>query len=312
MPGFKILFIGGSSLELNTNMYKIPEAGETLTDDGGVAYIPGGKASISAAAAVRMGADSVLCTNLGRDTHGQQLFSYYKESGIDSTFIKADRELPSGFTLVIKESNAEPRRISYPGANLALTADAAIEALDCAPDAVYITFEIPFQVATTVARVARERGIPVIIDACPASKSFALEDLPLADVFMLDAEQMHEYTDERPIGSAASLRAALALAKRVEFKYLVIKQGTRGAFVYDGKHYSMEAALRLDKPQDSSGADEIFSAALALEYLRSKGDINTAVKYAMAATAISVTRPGTVSSVPTDEEVMEVYNSSYT
>ncbi len=311
MPGFKILFIGGASLELATNMYKLPDCGEYITDDGGVAYIPGGDASLAASAAAKMGADSLLCTNLGRDIHGQQLFSYYKESGIDSTFIKVDRELPTGFTLVIKESGQSPRKINYPGANTALAQDAVIEAVNSSPDAVYITFEVPFQIAASAARAASAKDIPVFIDASPASRDYPLEDLPPVEIFTLDADEAKIYTDELPMGSAASLRAALAITKRVECKYLIIKQGSRGSFLYDGKHYQMQASLRLDKTQDASGVGAVFTSGLALEYLRSKGDINTAVKYATAAAAIFVTRQGTASAVPRDEEVMEVYNANF-
>lgn len=309
MPGFKILFIGGSSLELVVNMYKVPEPGEYITDDGGVAYIPGGKAALAAIAAQRMGAESVLCTNLGRDTHGQQLFNYYKDSGLDSSLIKVDRELPSGFTLVMKDSEGQPRRVNYPGANLGLSTETVISAMQCSPDAVYITFEIPFAVALTAARAASAVGIPIFIDACPASADYPLEDLPPVEIFSLNAAETFEYTGEMPMGSSASLRAALALTKRVDCKYLVIKQGSRGSFLYDGKHYRMEAAIRLDKPQDTSGVGDIFTSALVLEYIRSKYDIGTALKYATSAAALSVTRIGAASSIPTDEEVMQVYNS---
>ena len=42
MPDKKrILLIGSSVMELSLNMYRLPEAGERLTDDGGVAYLPG-------------------------------------------------------------------------------------------------------------------------------------------------------------------------------------------------------------------------------------------------------------------------------
>ncbi len=312
MPGFKILFIGGASLELATNMYKLPEAGEYITDDGGVAYIPGGDAASAACAAQKMGADSILCANLGRDIHGQQLFSYYKETGIDHSFIKVDRDLPTGFTLVIKETSESARRINYPGANVSLSQEAVIDAVNASPDAVYITLEVPFQVAATAARAANAKGIPVFMEASPASKDYPLEDLPPIEIFILDAEEAKEYTDELPMGSAASLRAALALTKRVECKYLVIKQGSRGSFLYDGKHYQMQASLRLDKTQDTAGVGGVFSAALVLEYLRSKFDINTAIKYATAAAAIFVTRQGQSSGVPTDEEVMEAYNDFLT
>lgn len=312
MPGFKILFIGGSGLELNVNVFKLPEAGASVTDDGGVAYIPSGRGALAAAAAAKMGAESILCTKLGADSHGRQLYSYYKEAGIDSTFVKADRDRPSGFSVVIKEADGVKRRISYPGANLALTQENVIEALESSPDAVYISLEVPFAVATVAAKAAAAQGIPVFIDGCNASKDYPLEDLPPVEVFCANVEEMQEYTGETPAGATASLRAALAINKRVECRYLVIKQGSRGSFLYDGKHYQMEAALRIDKPLDTSGAGDVFTAALALEYVRSKGDIYTAIRYATAASAISVTRIGSASSAPTDAEVMAVYNESYT
>ncbi len=312
MPGFKILFIGGSALELNMNMYKLPSGGECVTDDGGVAYIPGGRASLAAAAATGMGAESILCTRLGADAHGKQLFSFYKDAGIDTTFVKADRARPSGFSVLLKEADGTSRRISYPGANLAVTEDSVTEAIECAPDAVYISLEIPFSAVTAAAKAAYRRGIPVFIDGCPASKDYPLEELPPIEVFLANTEQMQEYTGELPAGATASLRAALALAKRIQTKYIVIKQGSRGSFLYDGKHYQMEAALRLDKPVDTSGLGDVYAAALVLEYARSGGDIATAIRYATAASAISVIRVGAASSVPTDDEVMAVYNESYT
>ena len=312
MPGSKILFIGGSSLELNLNVYKVPAAGECAVDDGGVAYIPGGRASLAAAAAAKMGADSILATRLGADSHGKQLFSFFKDAGIDTSLVKADREKPTGFSVLIKESDGTVRSISYPGANLDLGADHVIEAMQSDPDAVFISLEIPFHVVIAAARAAVSRGIPVFIDGSPASRAYPLEELPEIEAFIANTDEMKEYTGELPAGATASLRAALALTKRISCKYLVIKQGSRGSFLYDGKHYQMEAALRIDRPQDTSGAGDVYGAALVLEYARSGGDINTAIRYATAASALAVTRIGASSGVPTDDEVMTVYNRSYT
>ena len=312
MPGYKILFIGAADLSLNMNMYKMPAPGELLVDDGGVAYIPGGRATSAAACAAKMGADSVLCARLGADMHGRQLYSYYKEAGIDASFVKVDRENPTGFTVVLKEADGTERTVTYPGANLALTIDNVIEALDSKPDAVLISLDIPFALVVAAAKAASSRRIPVFVDGTPASKGYPLEDLPMVEAFLASTEQMQEYTGQTPAGATASLRAALALAKRVSARYIIIKQGSRGSFLYDGKHYRMESALRLDKPVDTSGVGDIYAAALTLEYARSDGDIVTAIRYATAATAVAVTRVGATSSTPTDDEVMSVYNRTYT
>lgn len=37
----KILVVGSANMDLSLNVYRTPEPGETLVDDGGVAYIPG-------------------------------------------------------------------------------------------------------------------------------------------------------------------------------------------------------------------------------------------------------------------------------
>lgn len=312
MPGYKILFIGASSLELNINTYKIPEAGECVVDDGGVAYIPGGRVPTTAACAAKMGADSLICTRLGADLHGRQLFSYYKDSGIDTAYVKADRVKPTGFSVILKEADGKERVIKYPGANLALTEGNIIEAFDAAPDAVLLTLDLPVALVSAAVRAATERDIPVFVDANSAPKDYPFDELPELEVFLANSDEMQEYTGQMPAGATASLRSALAIAKRVKAKYYVIKQGARGSFLYDGKHYKMEAALRLDKPIDTAGVGDIYAAALVLEYARSGGDIATAIRYATVATAISVTREGAASSTPKDEEVMAVYNRTYT
>ena len=71
----KILVIGSANIDFSMNMYKLPEAGETVIDDGGVAYIPGGKGGNAAIAFKRLGADCAFCTKLGADVHGQKLYN---------------------------------------------------------------------------------------------------------------------------------------------------------------------------------------------------------------------------------------------
>ena len=99
----KILVIGSSNMDLSMNMYKVPAAGETLIDDGGVAYIPGGKGGNAATAFAKLSAACVFCTKVGADLHGQKLYEHYKNIGIDTTFIKVDRDNPTGLAVVMKE-----------------------------------------------------------------------------------------------------------------------------------------------------------------------------------------------------------------
>jgi ribokinase len=287
------------------NMYKLPAPGETVLDDGGVAYTPGGKGANAAAALKKLGADTVFCTKLGQDVHGQRLYGYFKEIGLDTSCIKVDADNPTGFAAVLKESGGQNRIIYYPGANSFITRDNLIDAFNSSPDAVYINFEVSFDVALEASRIASQRGIPIFIDAAPADKDYQLECLPEIEIFSPNETETERYTGILPQGAESSLRAALALFKRVKCKYLVIKQGSRGAFVYDGKHYSMIPAYRADKVVDTTAAGDAFTAAMVLEYLESGGDIVLSAKYGAAAGAVTVSKSGAASSVPTASEIMD-------
>ena len=302
MTGKRVLIIGSSNMDLALNVYKVPQPGETVTDDGGVAYTPGGKGANAAVAFSRLGADVIFSTKLGVDAHGRQLYNYYKEEGIDTSYIKVDRDFPTGFSVVMKESGGENRIIVYPGANAHITADNMAEAFSSRPDALFLGFEIGFDSALMAARMAASRNIPIFIDAAPAEKRFALENLPYCEVFSPNETETLEYTGIMPNGSDSSLKAALSLYRRVNCKYVVIKQGARGASVYDGKRFDMIPAERIDKVVDTTAAGDTFSAAMTLEYLRS-ADIKAAIRYGNAAAAITVSREGASSSVPTKEEV---------
>lgn len=305
----KILVIGSSNMDLSMNLLKVPDAGQTLIDDGGVAYTPGGKGANSAVAFARLGAHTVLCTKLGADVHGQRLFSYYKEAHIDTSYIKVDHDFPTGFAVVMKEANGENRIVVYPGANNNITNENIMAAFACQPDAAYLGFEIPFPSVLSAAKIAAARGIPIFIDAAPASKDLPLENLPAVEIFSPNESETYELTGINPTGSESSLRAAYQLYSRIKCKYVVIKLGARGAFVFDGKHCDMVPPYRPDKVVDTTAAGDAFTAAMTLEYLSNGANIVGAVNFGAAAGAITVSRRGASASVPSGEEVRQFIES---
>ena len=299
----RILVIGSSNLDFTMTLFRLPEAGESIVDDGGVAYIPGGKGASAAIAFNRLGAESVFCAKLGADIHGQKLYNYYKEIGLNTAYIKVDHENPTGLAVVMREGDGKVRSIVYPGANAQLTTDIIMDAFECNPDALYLGFELPYPMVVAAAKIAASKGIPVFIDATAATKDLDLEKLPPVEVFSPNEQEAYELTGIMPNSMETALRAALAIARRSKAKNVVIKQGSRGAFLYDGKRYNTFPAVRADKTVDTSGAGDAFTCAMTLEYLRNGGDIKEAIKYGNVAGAITVTRPGATSAIPTEEEI---------
>ena len=314
MANKKILVVGSVTMELSMNMYKVPNAGETLIDDGGVAYMFGGKGTNAAIAMKKFGADPVFCGKLGADLHGEKIYQYCRELHVDTSYLKVDRDTPTGLSVVMKESNGNSRVVAYPGANNNLTQENILKAFESNPDALYLSFELPFNVVSYAAKIASERGIPIFLDAVSVNKDYPIENLPALEVFMTNEKETEVFTGVLPNGNDAAQRALFLLQKRVKAKYVIIKRGNRGAFLSDGKHFTFISALSMKVHKDGkqevldpSASSDAFSAALTVDYLRN-ASIKNATKYGVAASAITVTRVGSASSIPTDAEIRELIN----
>lgn len=81
----------------------------------------------------------------------------------------------------------------------------------------------------------------------------------------------------------------------------MLKLGNRGVYIYDGLYYHCLPAYDI-KAVDTTAAGDAFTAAFTLEYLRS-GDVERAGKYGNAVGALTVSRAGAYTSLPTASEV---------
>jgi len=82
---------------------------------------------------------------------------------------------------------------------------------------------------------------------------------------------------------------------------VVLKLGDRGSFYYDGQSEHFSDAFPVTA-RDTTAAGDVFNAALAVALAEDR-PIAEALRFANAAAAISVTRAGAQSSVPSRAEV---------
>ncbi len=298
----KVLVVGSANMDMHIPVSAMPVAGETRIQQGSVSYSPGGKSANSAVAFANLGADTVFCARIGHDSHGETLYSYYKELGIDVSAMAIDREHATGFAAIMTdEATAGNRILVYPGANDYLAEENIDKAFLSSPDALYMQFEIPNELVISSAEYAFRRGIPTFIDAGPAKADFPLEKLPPVTVFSPNETETECYTGIKPLGADACLKAAHMLHKRVKAQYIVLKLGDRGAFIFNGTRCKFVPAFHVHAV-DTTAAGDAFTAALTLRYLQ-YGDINEAAYYANAVAALTVTKKGASFSIPTAEEV---------
>lgn len=308
--GKKILVVGAAGMELYINTRSLPRAGERVSDLGGIGYLPGGKGLLVALAASKLGDGVAVCTKLGADSNGQRLYKLLKESGVDTGAVMVDHDHQTMTSVVIREGEGEPGELVYPGAVSYITVDSLNDAFGRSPDAVYLCCDLPSQTMLQTAKMAVLRGIPLIFDLDSGCPEAELENMPEADAVIIADRDVMALTGVMPLGMDSALRASLALSKKVKCRSIVIKQGARGAFVYDNKRYYAIPPVRADKAVSETGAGVAFGAAFASEFLYSGGDIKSSATYAAAAGAIAVTRQGVISSMPASEEICELLNKN--
>ena len=299
----KILVVSSANMDFVMRVGEIPTAGRSMIESRTYRYVPGGKGANSALAFSRLGADCVFCTRLGQDANGEVLKSLYDGAGIDTRYIVNDKDHPTGLAVIMVEDEGANHIIVYPGANEAVCRADVEAALDCNPDAVFMQLEIGERAILDAAAMAAERSIPVFVDAGPARADFPLAAMAGMTLLSPNESETEIFTGIKPDTEERCIAAAQKLAAMGNAKYIVIKLGGRGAFVWDtvsarGELIPSYAA----EVVDTTAAGDAFTAALTLEYLRS-GNMFRAVRYGNAVGSITVSRAGASTSIPCASEV---------
>lgn len=298
----RILVISSANMDFVQRMRRVPERGETVTESLSYSYVPGGKGANSAVAFARLGTACVFCTCLGDDENGKVLRSLYEKEGIDTSHIAVSSEVPTGLASILVEEDGSNRIIVYPGANAVISRENIKAAFDCLPDAVYVQFEISEDAVIYASELAHEKKIPFMVDAGPARPDFPLSSLAGVEIFSPNETETKIFTGIEPVDEKSRLAAAQALYQTVHPKYIVLKLGSAGAYLYDGCRGVTLPTFPV-KVKDTTAAGDTFTAALVRFYLDGE-PIERAIALANCAASVSVSRPGASASIPTYEETM--------
>ena len=303
----KLLVVGSINMDLILRMEKIPSAGESMLCDT-YRYAYGGKGANQAVAAARLGAETTFAGKVGDDPVGGELAGSLKALGIKTCYLTEKKGSGSGLAVIALEGNGQNRIMIFPESNMSLRPEDVDEAFQDSYDAMLVQFEIPRDVVIHACKAAAGKGIPFIVDAGPA-QDFPIESIPGAEIFTPNESETYAMCGIDVVDLQSASFAAKLLKDRSGARYVVIKAGGNGAYLYDGRNTKHFAANKVT-PVDTTAAGDAFTAAMAVEYLKS-GSIESAITFAGAAGAVAVTRLGAQPSLPTLGEV-EAFIKSHT
>ncbi len=296
----KIYVIGSSNTDMVVKTSTLPKPGQTVM--GGEFFMnPGGKGANQAVAAARLGGDVVLVANVGNDLFGDQALSHFGDEKIDCSYISKDATHPSGVALISVDNQAENHIVVAPGANGHLSAQHVDRALGhtISQDLVLIQLEIPLETVAYAIRLAKEKGLRVILNPAPASTLSA--DI-LKGVYMITPNETEaSILTGIDVTDASSARLAGQKLLEMGIEQVVITLGSQGALWVSKDGAELIKASTV-KAVDTTAAGDCFNGALTVA-LAEKMAIQQAIRLACQAAAISVTRLGAQASMPYKQEL---------
>jgi ribokinase len=296
----EIIIVGSANTDMVVKADKLPLPGETKL--GGNFFMnAGGKGANQAVAAARMGGNITLVTKVGNDIFGKQTIDGLKKENIETGYAFIDERTPSGIALIMVNKEGQNCIVVAPGANAnLLTAD--IEKVKNIREAeiILMQLEIPMETIAAVARNAKANGQRVIINPAPAQK---LEDELLNGLFLIipnetEASLLTGITVEDD--ATASQAASIFLNKGVQ--NVIITLGEQGAY-FQNDTLKLKINAPIVQALDTTAAGDTFCGSIAVA-ITEKMDWEKAIKFAVAAASISVTRLGAQSSIPYKKEIV--------
>ena len=283
-----VVIVGSANMDVVFSVDRMPAPGETLLADGAERH-PGGKGLNQAVAAARSGASTTFIGALGTDAFGDSLADAMKAAGVSSELVRrTDRDTGQAFILV--DQAAENMIVVASGANATMTELTGQETDAISTSQVLLMqLELPMPVVLQAATTARAAGRAVMLNAAPAA---ALGDDLLE---LLDYLIVNEHEACLIGGDDDLAMASLALAARVDA--VIVTLGARGAQLYQAGALVGTVTPPTVNAVDTTGAGDTFCGAFAAAVAGGRGLLN-AVRFATAASALSVERVGAVSSIP--------------
>lgn len=296
----KIVVVGSTNLDMVVKAAHIPQPGETVLG-GEFQMVSGGKGANQAVAAARLGAEVTFVARVGADSFGTEALSRFEREGIRTEFVVRDSGAAHGIALILVDSAGENAIAVAPGANARLTPEDvdAAEPAFAACDMALLQLEIPLPAVARAVTLAKRYGKKVLLNPAPSQ---TLPDSLLAQVDLLTP---NETEAQMLLGeNAAGLGGVAATAEELLRRgvgCVIVTLGKEGVFVVGpGEQYHVPG--RRVKPVDTTAAGDAFSGALAVR-IAEGAEFREAVRFAICASALSVTRLGAQDSLPTRAEV---------
>jgi len=303
-----ILTVGSLNMDEVVHTPRLPALGETLLGAGSLKLVPGGKGANQAVAMARLGASVAIAGRVGSDPFGGQLVKALQADGVDTRLVFVDAEEASGVALIFLTPDGDNAIVVASGANMRVGEDMQqmgyiYESISQCP-ALVLQLEIPLGTVKNLIGAGHQAGVPVILNLAPA------QPLPWDTLQQLTALIVNENEASMLSGQRIdSLEDARIVAKVLSGRgipIVIITLGAQGALLASSSPGGDIQIVHQPAPRvqviDTTAGGDCFVGAFTVAYTEQQ-PLADALRFAVYASALKVTKFGAQSGLPTRKEV---------
>lgn len=302
----KVVVVGSLTMDVTAFSSPLPRPGETVL---GTRFetIPGGKGANQAIAAARAGAETTIIGCVGTDVFGDQVWANLEAEGISMAGVSRvdDR---TGVAHIRVDANGQNDIVVIPLANGHLTpelVDEQLRAVATTGDVMLVQLEVPFPTVERAIATGKELGMRVILDPAPAPAPDDLSPGVWDGLFAVTPNESEAAAiTGADTSTADGVRAAAEKFEEMGVHNVILTLGDRGSWL--SPHLFEAAKVEV---VDTTAAGDVFAGYLGAA-LVGGASLDDALRLAMAAGSLAVTRIGASASVPQRAEVDEFVGRS--
>lgn len=284
------MIINFGSLNID-HVYRVdhmPAPGETLAVKSYQRYL-GGKGVNQSIAIARSGGDVRHIGTVGKGD--SWAFEALRKAGVDPSHL-AEVDTATGHAVIMVDNAGENQILICGGANQCFAYEQIVHELkEGGGQGNWVLLQNETNLSFDIVREAKDRGFKIAYSAAPFVASDALPILEFVDLVAVN--QVEAQALAQAGGREAVEQGRLAM---------IVTKGSDGAVYHASGEVHAQSAFNV-KPVDTTGAGDTFLGAFLARYTND-GDVKGALRYAAAASAIQITRPGAAEAIPDEQEVL--------
>lgn len=297
-----IIVVGSANVDYIMRVPHLPLRGETVAGSG-FSQTFGGKGANQAVAAARAGGEVVLVCSIGEDELSRRMLAGFQQDRIRTDHLIQTPEAYSGTALILIDPEGNNCIAADPGANYLLTPEqvSRIEPLLPRTAVLLVQYEIPAETVGRALELANQYGVRTIWNFAPAHPFPCMEKFSQTDILIVNETEAGFLAGMSPPESDAETVEALYRMHELGVETIVLTRGVKGSSILAEGNVTHIEAFTVEAV-DSTAAGDVYCGTLAVSLTEGKS-LMEAVRFASAASALSVTRWGAQPSAPYRSEI---------